>query len=51
MKSAKIEECVAFQDKLPEGTSFLESQVAGHPFDTKKNTIGEWDVSLLLIML
>lgn len=25
--------------ELPEGTSILESQVAGHPFDVEKNTI------------
>lgn len=32
---------VNFQKKyeLPEGTSILESQVAGHPFDVEKNTI------------
>ena len=39
----------SFKYKLPEGTSFLESQVAGHPFDRKKNTLGMFIYSILSI--
>lgn len=33
-------EASSFEDKLPDGLSLLESQVAGHSFDNAKKTIG-----------